>query len=265
MKEYVKNRLNIDLRQKGNYNRTRGNIMLNVAIVEDDKREADRLAEFLRRYAQDNGIRFNVKLFDSGIKFLDTYQAKYDIVFMDIDLPVLNGLETSRGLRKIDSTVALVFVTNLAQFAINGYEFDASDYMLKPLKYQSFSLKIKKVIDRCRRHRENEIKIKTPNGEVRFSSAAVIYVEVNLHNVTYHTEQGDYTAYGTMKQAAAQFPPEEFVLCNSCYLVNLRHVTMIEGYMIRLGEHELVISHPKRKKFIEALHAYYGTSDKEDT
>lgn len=236
--------------------------MFNVAIVEDDKKEADRLAEFLHRYAQDFDVRFNVKIFDSGIKFLDTYQANYDIIFMDIDLPALNGLEISRELRKIDSTVALVFVTNLAQFAINGYEFDASDYMLKPLKYHSFSLKIKKVINRCRRHRENEIMIKTSNGEVRFSSAAVIFVEVNLHNVTYHTEQGDYTAYGTMKQAAAQFSPEEFVLCNSCYLVNLRHVTGIDGYLISLGEYQLVISHPKRKKFIEALHAYYGTSGK---
>lgn len=234
--------------------------MLNVAIVEDLQNEADRLISCLNRYSREHGILFNIQHFTSGFQFLDDYKTNFDIVFMDIDMPSINGLETARELRKLDSMVALVFVTNLAQYAINGYEFDALDYILKPLRYPSFALKIKKVISRCDRQKDKEIVIKTSNGEVRIPSSSIIYVDISLHSITYHTERGDYNAYGTMKQVVAQFPPEEFVLCNSCYLVNLRHVSMVEGYVIRLGEHELVISHPKRKKFMEAIHAYYGNS-----
>lgn len=233
--------------------------MLNIAIVEDEKSEQEQLSSFLKRFALEYGVEFNIKTFLSGIAFLDSYKPNYDIVFMDIDMPVLNGLETSRQLRRLDASVMLFFVTSLAQFAINGYEFDAVDYLLKPLNYMSFSLKLKRIIKKYSISKNYDIMVKTPKGEVRFSSDLIIYVEINMHSIIYHTDQGDYRAYGTMKQVIAQLPESEFALCNSSYLVSLRHISQIDGYNVYLGDKVLPISRPKRKSFIEALHGYYSS------
>ena len=66
----------------------------------------------------------------------------FDIVLMDIDMPGMNGMETARALRKVDAAVILIFVTNMAQFAISGYEVDATDFILKPVNKYSFAIKI---------------------------------------------------------------------------------------------------------------------------
>ncbi len=233
--------------------------MLNVAIVEDEREEAERLESFLRQYAQESEMAFHIKCFNSGLSFLDSYKSNYDLVFMDIDLPTLNGLETSRQLRKLDTEVLLIFVTNFAKFAINGYEYNATDYMLKPLKYTSFSLKLKRALRRYSGQKAREIMVRTSRQEeIKFSSDIVQYVEINAHALTYHTENGEYTAYGTMKQVVSQFSSEEFALCSSSYLVGLRHVTKIDGNLVYVGDKALPISRPKKKSFVEALHNYYG-------
>ena len=232
--------------------------MINIAIVEDEKSEQERISSFLKRFGAENGVQFNIKLFMSGIAFLDSYKPNYDMVFMDIDMPVINGLETARQLRRLDTYVILFFVTSLAQFAINGYEFDAMDYLLKPLNYMAFSLKLKRAMKKYGMSESYEIMVKTPKGEVRFSSDIVIYVEINMHSILYHTDKGDYRAYGTMKQVIAHFPVGVFALCSSSYFVSLRHVTQIEGYNVYLNDIVLPISRPKRKSFIEALHGYYS-------
>lgn len=232
--------------------------MINVAICENEAEETKKLTQFLYKYANENGVTFNIRNFENGMRFLETFSSNYDVVFMDIDMPLMNGLETAKKLREKDSSVALIFVTNLAQYAINGYEYNAVDYILKPLNYPSFALKMNRVMTICNKRYRNEICIRTNNGEARFSSNQVIYVEINAHSIIYHTEVGDYNAYGTMKKVEAQFSDNEFVKCNSCYLVNLRYVSKIDGYTVTVGKHELLISRPRRKIFISKLHAYYG-------
>ncbi len=70
------------------------------------------------------------------------YRADYDIVFMDIELPGINGMEAAHRLREIDQQVILIFVTNMAQFAVKGYEVDALDYIIKPAQYGPLSIKL---------------------------------------------------------------------------------------------------------------------------
>lgn len=232
--------------------------MLNIAIVEDEKAAADNLCACLTRYTKDSGESFNIKVFDNGVKFLTGYQSNFDIVFMDIDMPDMDGLSAARKLRELDGKVVLIFVTNLAQFAIKGYEVDAMDYMLKPLNYPAFALKIKKAIRHCEKNETKEVYVTTGNGEVRFAASSVIFVEINVHHIVYHTESGDYPAYGTMKKVEQSLPAEGFYKCNSCYMVSLRHVSSVNGFTVTVGGHELIISHPRKKQFMEALHRYYG-------
>ena len=120
--------------------------MISVAIVEDEQRCAQTLQQHLDRYAAENGIVFAVNTFQNAFSFLNDTRTSYDIVFMDIEMPHENGLDAAAEMRRLNSESVLIFVTNMAQYAIRGYEVDAMDFLLKPVPYEVFSYKIKKAL-----------------------------------------------------------------------------------------------------------------------
>ena len=104
--------------------------MFKIAIVEDNRAAMEKLQGYLERYAQENNEKFDIASFGDALAFLDSYRRIYDMVFMDIELPFINGMEAAQRLREIDKQVVLLFVTNMAQFAVKGYEVDALDYLV---------------------------------------------------------------------------------------------------------------------------------------
>lgn len=115
-----------------------------VAIVEDSPAEVKTLRSYFARLGEELGYDFQVSCFSSGRDFLAAYQPIYDLVLMDINLPDINGMYVSKCLRKLDQNVVLMFVTSMARYAADGYEVDALDFMVKPVNYTTFSLKIKR-------------------------------------------------------------------------------------------------------------------------
>ena len=126
----------------------REKLMLSVAIVEDDRKYSKLLEGYLERYSAENDVKFKVDVFDDGLKFIMGYDGDggYNIVFMDVEMPRLDGIKTSRKLRATDKNVSLIFVTNMAKYAVSGYEVDALDFMVKPVDYFNFSLKLEKAV-----------------------------------------------------------------------------------------------------------------------
>ena len=92
-----------------------------IAIVEDEKSAARVLEQAIQRYGTENKVSFTIRVWHDPLLFLEEYQAEYDIVYMDIRMPALSGMETARNLRKMDRMVMLIFVTSLAQYALEGY------------------------------------------------------------------------------------------------------------------------------------------------
>ena len=232
--------------------------MIKIAIVEDDVNDAAVLEKFLGDYAESSGEMFNITKFANGMQFITEYRGGYDIVFMDIEMPTLNGLDSARKLREVDSAVIIIFVTNLARYAINGYEVSALDYVLKPIKYPSFSLKIKKAVEQCKKRSAGRISIRTRNGVNSFPADSIIYVESRGHNITYHTERGDFPMYGTMKEVEGSLPEPRFFRCNSYYIVNLSFVTGCVKNEVQLANGETIaVSRARKKQMLEALQSFF--------
>ena len=236
--------------------------MIRIAIVEDEKSAADELSEMLSRYAAANlggGTHFfDIVRFDNAVSFLANYRPVYDIIFMDKEMPDINGFDASVKLRSIDPDVILIFVTNLSQFAVRGYEVDALDFVVKPLKYGVLDLKLRRALSRLERARDAETEIQFNDSVVKVKLSEIIYVEILAHKIMYHTTRGDFKAYGTLKKVEEKLDASRFARCNSCYLVNLAHVKGINGYSVDLGGTELAISHAKRKEFVQAVNNYMG-------
>lgn len=229
-----------------------------IAIVEDDPSEANVLKTHFAQYAPDSGEEFDIRWFQSGDEFLDGYQPIYDLVMMDIDLPGLNGMATAEQLRRMDRSVTLIFVTNLARYAAKGYAVDAIDFLLKPVFYKSFAVTIQRALLRCRYNHHSNLIIHLPDGMYCIAASRIKYIEVTNHTLVYHTTEGTLHAAGNLKDVEARLPAGQFVRCNRCYLVNMAFVRAVRGYQLVLDMDELQISRPKRAAVLEALNNYLG-------
>lgn len=231
--------------------------MINVAIVEDNKEHAEVLAESIKRYGKEHGEEFSCTTYSNAINFLQNYKCMADIVFIDINMPHMSGMEAAEKLRERDSVVVIIFVTSLMQYAVDGYKVGALDFVVKPVKYGSFVLTMRRAVESVSCRLCKRITVNTPQGTVLLEANNISYVEILKHHLIYHTSDGDYDGYGTLLEVENQLADEPFVRCNACYLVNLRYVAEIFGYTAKLSDGtELRISHPKRKAFAAALADY---------
>ena len=116
--------------------------MLKIAVVEDQQEVRDELCRFIRQYAAENSLQVEVLPIEDGAVIAEHYEPGYDIIFMDVEMPGLDGFGAAEKIRAVDADAVLVFVTNMAQYAIKGYEVDALDYVLKPVNYYQFCTKL---------------------------------------------------------------------------------------------------------------------------
>ncbi|MBO7365014.1 MAG: response regulator transcription factor [Lachnospiraceae bacterium] len=230
--------------------------MYKIAIVDDEYESLERLRNCLERYGQEKNLSFSAVCFRSGVDFIESYKNDYDMVFMDIDMPQMNGFDTAEELRKKDSTVVLVFVTFLMKYALRGYKLDALDYLIKPLNYNAFMITMDRAVQRCSRQVKAEVTLPASEGSIRIELNCLNYVEISNHDITYHTSRGEYSAYGTMRTVEKLLPEKQFCKCNRSILVNLRNVTRIQGNDVYVGTERLEISRSRKQEFLAALHTY---------
>lgn len=231
---------------------------IHVAIVEDDNTASKTLSDYLLRYAEENHIQFRISTFQDAVSMLDNYTADYDIIFMDIRMPYMNGMDAAHRLRALDQKVILIFVTSLTQYAIEGYEVSALSYIVKPVKYYDFALKLSRAVSRVPLVNSAKFELHTKTGVIRLDPQEIIYVESSGHHLTFHTFSGEYTQYSSLTKLEEQLSEHNFARCNSCYLVNLRYVRDIKGYTVYLDSCELKISQPRKKAFVQAMEYYFA-------
>lgn len=231
---------------------------MRIAIVEDEAEQWEQLRSYIQQYASEIDQTFEVITFSNGVDLLKDYTPQYDIILLDIEMPGLNGMEAAERLRSMDSDVVLMFVTNMAQYAINGYAVGALDFVLKPVNYYTFTVRFARAIQRARQRENGQILLTLPDCVRRLDTQQIYYVEVQNRMLHYHTELGEFVLRGTMQSAEKELSRYHFVRCNHWYLVNLSHVAEVRRDMVVVAGTELEISRRNRTAFLTALTEYVG-------
>lgn len=233
--------------------------MLRVAIVEDHDTTALQLQDHLEQFGRENGLSVRISRFSDGAKLVGDYRHDWDLLLLDVDMPVMNGIETARAVRQVDAQVLIIFITNLAQYAIKGYEVDALDYVLKPVSYYALAMRLKKALRMLRSTDEKALMLKRDGDMVRVPLSQIYYIEIYNHSLLYYTADGSIKitgAYNTLGELEQQLAGHGFARCHNCYLVNLRYVDGIGHGSLKVFDAELPISRGRRKNVMNQLMAY---------
>lgn len=230
--------------------------MIKIAIVEDEEVYIKILKEYIARYCEERDIRLSVVVFPDGAEIADDYPGDIDIILMDIKMKYMDGMTAAEKIRELDKNVVIMFITNMTDYAIRGYEIDALDYVLKPVEYFSFSQKLNKAISRVSNRHEHFIGIPVENGTMKLRVEDIFFVESMGHTIIYHTKDGELSSRGTMKTLEQKLGGFGFFRNGKSYLVNLRHVDGVKDGQCLIAGKQLAIGRQVKKAFMEALLNY---------
>jgi len=232
--------------------------LIRAAVVDDDIAVQNTLTQYIKDYEKNNKIKFNITIFSDASQIVNQYKAVYDIIFMDIQMDEMDGLKAAKMIREMDQEVIIIFVTNMADFAIKGYTVDAQSYVVKPIMYVDFVQQLTKAVQRIEYNRNAFILVTVNNEILRLDISKIAYMESSEHKVVVHMETKELTIYSSLKKMEQQVEGYYFVRCNSGYLVSLSHVEGVERDVVIVSGDRLTMSRSKKKKFMNALADYIG-------
>ena len=233
--------------------------MPRIAVVDDQPDMRQQLCSMIDQYSRENNCMLEVTAFSDGAQVITNYCKGFDIIFLDIEMPELGGMDAAERIRTVDPDVVLVFVTNMAQYAIKGYEVDALDYVLKPVSYGAFCTKLSRAIQRVQRRKGGQVALQLSGGGMQLlDTGDILYLETRNRMLYYHTATQEYAVRGSLAGAEKQLAAYHFARCNQCYLVNLQYVRGVENDFVQVGDARLEISRRQKAAFMTAVASYLG-------
>ena len=230
--------------------------LIHIAIVEDEPLFVQQLKEYIGRYERERERRIKITTFADGEDITEDYRGGYDIILMDIQMRFMDGMTAAEKIRALDHEVIIMFITNMIQYAIRGYQVEALDYVVKPVEYFAFSQKLHKAIGRIKKGVQISISVPTEDGLQKLAVSDIYYIESQGHNVCYRTTKGEFLSRVTLKELEASMCGYGFFRCGKGFLINMKHVDGVSGNDCIVCGDRVPISRNKKKEFMELLIQY---------
>lgn len=229
------------------------NDIIKIAIVDEDSQSSETIKRYCEQYLTDINRANVINVFTDVVSFVSDYKPVYDLILMETEFSHMNGIDAAKKLREIDSGVMIVFVTQSDRYAVDGYQVDAFDYILKPINHKNFTPRLLRIFSRI--ISMDSEKIISSNGDsLRVLYVRdICYVECCGHDVMIHTADETITMRGRLYDVEENLKARGFFRIYNCYLVNLRYVTKIKSNILTVNGKELTISRSKRKELVKAL------------
>ncbi len=232
----------------------RGNSMneLRIIVCEDEPEESREL----RKLIADSGINVRTEIYESGEALLNAYHPDIcDLIFMDIYLSGLSGVDTVRAIREIDSRVPIVFTTTSTDHALDGYRLDVMKYLEKPVTADEVLDALN--LARLRRRELPGLLLFDNRRELSVPFAQILYVEQKAHDLYFHLTGGRILkARGRLDEIEASFPTSSYLRCHKSYLVNLAFVTGLDKELIVFHMQDGSNVHIRRENLKKAKDAW---------
>ena len=213
---------------------------MKIAICEDEVICTDTLETHIRKWASDNGVWVEVFTYESAEQFLFymNENADTDLLFLDIKLGGINGVELAQKLRSMKHTVQIVFTTNSEKYVYEGYNVSALNYLIKPISYDKLCIAMnqaKETIDKRKFYL-----CKTSDSIVKIPYEDIIIIEMDSHNAVITTNTDKYITRRTLAEILGSLQDEIFIQCHRSCAVNIQHIYSISKKNLSLSNDMVV-------------------------
>ncbi len=237
--------------------------MFKIAICDDETIFAEKLGRMISAYLKGKGISCEIDIFGSGkeLTALGIRIAQYTAVFLDINMDGMDGIETAGKIRAISREVFIVFVTVHISYALEGYRLDAIRYLLKgESNFHAMVLEcMDAMIDKLNfTIRKKEFEFREGRKEVLLER--LLYIESRLHKLEFHVIEKTmkvYTMYRTLDELENMLGENNFVRIHKSYLVNLKHISNISRYKVKLTDGSELAVPKVRYVYVKDIFAQY--------
>lgn len=235
--------------------------VIKIVLVDDEPIQLTHMIQLLNQAAEQLNLQIQVDTFLSGEAFLFALEDHLDweLAFLDIEMAEINGMSVAKKIREEAPEMAVVFATAYAEYAVEGYEVQALDYLLKPIKLD----KIVKVFERFLAMRPEEVTyliLEVAGEQVRFSLNEIVFLEAKQRDILIHTKTDSFTSRRSLADVS-KLIDERFVQTHRSYIVNLQFVTHLLKQEVQLSTGELLpLSRRQAKLMQSAFIEYYRKS-----
>ena len=237
-------------------------ITIRIAILDDEEMELENTLGFLRRFASAHSLDVEYIAEKDPRLFLEHDLSSFDLALIDIIMPFeINGFDVAKKLRKANKKIAIMFLTKTLNYAINGYEVNAFDYLLKPLTFEAFSLKMTVFLKTLHATSEKEFAFKSKGAIVKVTEKEIIFIDSYEHYLNVHTAKKTYVTRGNVKDVMKQLG-DLFSRCSNYAIVNFLYVDEIQkdNVLLKNGE-TLKITRKHKKGFLKDFSHYLMTHE----
>ena len=217
-------------------------ILINIAICDDESYYRTEIKDILSPLLNSYSINYNIYEFSSGEELLDNYPQNLDILIMDIQMKLINGMDTARKIREFDTNVEIIFMTSFPEFMQEGYEVKAYRYILKPISERKIEENILPCIKEVMKKRNRYITIHAKNYIDRIKIESIIYIETDRPNILIYTHDKMYTTRMSISKMEKIISEYGFFRCHNSYIVNLKLVESMDGKTLRINGKNIPIS-----------------------
>lgn len=228
--------------------------MIKVAICEDSKMDREVLQRIVEYLMQERGLGFQIEIYEDGESLLEGYSNHpVDLIFLDVMMKELDGIEVGRKIREIDQTVEIVYCTSSKDFAIVAYEIHALGYLLKPYEPGRIGAVLDYYVQKHPQKNQKFIEVKSHRKSVIIPFKDILFMESDNKVVYIHTTtQGDIKVYNRLDVLEGDIRDERFLRCHQSYLVNLQYVAgLVDSDFIMIDDSMIPIRKSGRKLIVK--------------
>ena len=220
---------------------------MEIAVVDDEKTIREHICALIEEHQPENCI----EAYATGEELLASGK-RFDIVFLDIQMDGINGIEAARSLRERQGDIVLIFITGIKEYVFDALDLYAFQYLLKPIDEDKFAEVLERAVREAARKKERRVLfIKSRN--LTLDQSEILYIESRAKKVEIHTVRQTIEIYAAMDELEGQLG-EEFYRCHRAYIVNMDCITEYDSESITLTNGDRV--YLTKKKYGEFVKAY---------
>lgn len=231
---------------------------MRIAVCDDNQLDRDIIKDFLHTYMTEKSIPNTITEYENGMNLIyDIEEGRYyDMVFLDIFMDQILGMDIARKLRNVGYTGNIVFLTSTAEFAVDSYEVEASGYLLKPHDYEKLCGLLNRIIDRTN---IGHFQVSVRNTIYSIPFGEIVYVESRNNICILHRSDGsEYTIYKKLSEVELQLNESRFLRCHQSYLVNMSYISKADS-QFELTTGDVVLIRQRSQKEIRRIYQEFAS------